>query len=271
MLDRNGTFLWRGGAVGRLAAGESVIEPRVEALASDFLDGGLREIVRRRLALFWRMLLRRRLGALMRARQAELDGPARGLVFQLCEALGILPASAAAPQSAALTRGDRKALARLGIKLGTETVYLDGVLRRDAAAFAATLWAVKNGGAVPALPGGVAAPRNLEISEDAYNAMGYRVVGPRVLRVDKLERLAAAARRLSRQGPFGPSPELAALGGCSLDDLAAMLTSLSYRAVHDGNGVTFHARRSSKARSDRQQAPRLDGPFAKLAALRFAQ
>jgi len=270
-LERDGRFLWRGGAVGRLIDGDSVLEPRVEALASDFLDGNLREIVRRRLALFWCMLLRRRMGALMRARHAELDGPARGLVFQLCEALGTLPAKAAAAQSAALRRGDRKTLARLGVRLGTETFYLDGVLRRDAAAFAGMLWAVKNGTAVPALPGGVAAPRDPRISEEAYAAMGFRVLGPRVLRVDKVEHLAAAARRLARQGPFGPLAELAALGGCPIDDLAAMLTSLAYRAVHDGSGVTFHARRPAKRDQRPQHAPLPDSPFAKLAALRLAR
>jgi ATP-dependent RNA helicase SUPV3L1/SUV3 len=270
-LEPNGTLLWRGGMVGRLVAGDTALEPRVEAFASDFLDGNLREIVRRRLALFWRMLLHRRLGALMRARQADFDGPARGLVFQLCEALGTLSAATVAAQRAALSANDRKSLARFGIRLGMESVYLDGLLKRDAALLAATLWTVKNGGVVPAAPGGVAAPRDLAIGEAAYAAMGYRVLGPRVLRVDKVERLAAAARRLSRQGPFASTPELTQLAGASRVDLAAMLTSLSYRAVHDESGVTFHAKRPARKTAARQQEPHADSPFAKLAALRLAQ
>ena len=102
-LAANGALTWRGGAVGRLLGGETPLEPRIEALASDFLDGAQRELVRRRLALFWRTLLHRRLGALTRARRAELAGPARGLVFQLCEALGILPAA----QVGSASRGSR--------------------------------------------------------------------------------------------------------------------------------------------------------------------
>ena len=101
--------------------------------------------------------------------------------------------------------------------------------------------------------------------------MGYRVLGARVLRVDKVEGLAAAARRLARQGSFGPTPELAALAGSSLHDLAAMLTSLSYRAVHDDHGVTFHARRNAKRRTHHRHAAHADSPFAKLATLRLAQ
>jgi len=271
-LGPDGTISWRSGAVGRLVAGESALEPRIETRTSTFLDGHLREVIRRRLMLYWRILLHRRMPALMRARQAELDGPARGLVFQLCEALGCLPAEAVATQRAALSGADRKALARLGVRLGTETVYLEGGFKRDAAELAATLWAVKHGATVPRLPGGVAAARDPQIEEGAYAAMGYRVLGPRLLRADKAEKLAAAARRLAHQGAFAPTPELVQLASASPHDLAAMLTSLSYRAVHDESGTTFHAKRAAKRPRDRaQRHAHPDSPFAKLAALRLAQ
>jgi ATP-dependent RNA helicase SUPV3L1/SUV3 len=83
--------------------------------------------------------------------------------------------------------------------------------------------------------------------------------------------LAAAARRLARQGPFGPTPELTQLASAAPRDLAAMLTSLSYRAVHDGSGVTFHARRPAKKNGARPRPVHADSPFAKLAALRLAR
>jgi ATP-dependent RNA helicase SUPV3L1/SUV3 len=144
-------------------------------------------------------------------------------------------------------------------------------LNRDAAQFAAILWAVRHGAPAPALPSAAAAPRDLDISEAAYAAMGYRVLGPRVLRVDRLERLAALARRLARNGPFGPVAELMALGGGSAEDLAAMLSALSYRVVPQEGSVTFHSRRAAKARRRKRRAPPADSPFAKLAELRLAQ
>ena len=269
-VGANGALLWRGGLVGRLLPGESALEPRVEALSHDFLDGPLREIVRRRLTLFWRMTLHKALGPLLRARHADLDGVARGLVFQLCEALGTSPASALAPQIAVLDRDARKALARLGIRLGTETVYLDGIFKREATALAALLWAVKNGAVAPAIPGGVSGRRDAAVSDEAYRVMGYRVLGPRILRADKVERLAAAARLMARQGPFGPTPELAAMSFASPADLAAILTGLGFRAVHAEGGVTFHLRRSPRRR-DRVVAPHPDNPFAKLKELRLAR
>ncbi|HEY1507216.1 MAG TPA: helicase-related protein [Stellaceae bacterium] len=269
-LGPDGKLLWRGGVVGRLIAGESVLDPQIEVFAGHSLDSPLRETIRRRLASFWGMEKRRSLASLVRLRHAEFDGAARGLVYQLCEALGVLPASAVAAQCAGLSGKDRKLLAKHGVRLGTETVYLDGMLKREAMTGAALLWSIHGKLDMPKLPGGVAAPRDRAISSDAYRALGYRVLGPRILRVDKVEGLAAAARRLARQGAFGVTPELLGLASASRHDLAAMLTDLGYRAVRDESGVVFHARPAKRyvAAADR---PRADSPFAKLAALTFAR
>ena len=269
-LGPEGKLLWRGGVVGRLIAGESALDPQIDVFDGHSLNSPLREAIRRRLASFWGMEKRRRLAPLVRLRHAEFDGAARGLVYQLCEALGALPASAVEAQCAGLSGKDRKLLAKHGVRLGTETVYLDGMLKRDAMTGAALLWSIHSKLDAPKLPGGVAAPRERAISEDAYRAIGYRVLGPRILRIDKVEGLAAAARRLARQGAFAATPDLLALASASRHDLAAMLTGLGYRAVHDESGVSFHARPARKqiAAADR---PRADSPFAKLAALTFAR
>ena len=269
-LAPDGKLLWRGGVVGRLIAGENALDPQIEVFTGHSLDSVLRETIRRRLVSFWGMEKRRRLAPLVRLRHAEFDGAARGLVYQLCEALGVLPASAVAAQCAALIGKDRKLLAKHGVRLGTETVYLDGMLKRDAMAGAALLWSIHNQLDAPKLPGGVAAPRDRGISNDAYRAIGYCVLGPRILRVDKVEGLAAAVRRLARQGAFGVTPELLGLASASRHDFAAMLADLGYRAVHDENGVTFHAR-AAKKRIPATDRLRADSPFAKLAALTFAR
>ena len=280
-LAADGAVTWCGGAVGRLLPGESVLAPRIEALPGDFLEGDLRESVRRRLAEFLRVALHRGLAPLFRAREAELGGAARGLVFQLGEALGSLPSAEVAAQRAALAAADRKALARLGLRLGVETVYIESLLKPRAAALRGLLWAVWHGAAAPAVPG-LAALRDPAVSDAAYRAMGWRVLGPRVLRVDRVERLAAAARRLARQGPFGATPALAQLAGSSSDDLTAMLPALGYRAVLGENGVSFQARgrragperqgaASRRRKQRRDDAPAADGPFAKLRELRLAR
>ncbi len=281
-LGTDGVVAWRGGAVGRLLAGDSALAPRIEALPGDFLEGELRDGVRRRLAEFLRAAIARGLQPLFRLRAAEFSGAARGLVFQLGEALGSLPAAAVASQRAALAESDRRLLARLGVRLGVETVYVDALLRPRAAGLRALLWAVWRGEGVPPVPA-AAAPRDPAVSPAAYAAMGWRVLGPRVLRVDRVERLAAAARRLARQGPFAATPALARLGGGGIDELVPVLAALGYRAVLGEGGVSFHARshrnrktrRSNAARGPQQrrgdEGAAADGPFAKLKELRLAR
>ncbi|MBV8653189.1 MAG: disulfide oxidoreductase [Alphaproteobacteria bacterium] len=282
-LTPDGTVLWSDGVVGRLLPGDSALAPRVEPLPGEFLEGDLREMVRRRLNRFLRDEIGRRLNPLFRAQQAELSGPARGLIYQLTEALGSVPAAAVAPQRLALDRADRQGLARLGIRLGTEFVYLDRLLKPDAIALRALLWSVQHGATLPPAtpePGRLAVPREGRSAEFCA-AVGYFVLGTHAVRVDRVERLAAGARHLARQGPFAATPELAAAAGVSIDDLTSILPMLGYRAIVQESGVTFvprkgrhqirNGKRPKRVRPAPTPAPGEDNPFAKLRALRLAR
>ena len=271
------------GAVGRVLPGDTYLTPRIEPLPGEFLEGELREMVRRRLADFLRAEIARRLAPLFRAREARLSGPARGLVFQLAGALGSVPAELVEPQRRALSPHDRPILARLGIRLGTEHVYLDRLLKPDAIALRALLWSVRGGAPLPAL---VPAPGQLALAAgeapEFYAAIGYAVLGGMAVRVDRVERLAAALRHKAREGAITATPDLAAAAGCTVEDLGAILPVLGYRALEAESGTTFvprkHRRRQRAGagrrdeRADRRRAGHEgeDHPFAKLKALRPA-
>ena len=279
-LAQDGAVAWRGRRGRPPPAGRERASPEGRGAARRFPRGqSARHGAAAAGPLRRRIRSQRGLGALFRARDAALAGPARGLVFQLAEALGSLPAREVAPLRATLTASDRKTLARLGVRLGTETVYCDPLLKPKAARLRGLLWAVRSGAAVPGTPAGVTVARDPAIGEEAYAAMGYRVIGPRALRVDRLERLAAAARALARQGPFAATAALAAIAEASLADLEAMLTALGYRAAAAGEDDMrrFHVRRAderagaAKPRRPRPQPAPADGPFAKLKELRLAR
>src|SRR5262249_13507253 len=159
-LAPDGGVQWRGGVVGRLLAGDSLLTPRIEVLPGDFLEGSLRELVRRRLTGFLRQAIEQRLAPLFRIRDAALDGPARDLSYQLVEWMGSLNAGELASMRASLGAGDRKTLARLGVRLGTETIYVDSLLKPAVAALRGLLWAIRQGEVVPAVPAGPAGPRD---------------------------------------------------------------------------------------------------------------
>src|SRR5712675_96975 len=73
-LDAAGRLHWCGGPVGRIVAGETILAPRIEMQASDFLDGEVRERVRQRLQLFVKGEIERRLAPLFAAQALPLQG-----------------------------------------------------------------------------------------------------------------------------------------------------------------------------------------------------
>jgi ATP-dependent RNA helicase SUPV3L1/SUV3 len=171
---------------------------------------------------------------------------------------------------ASLASSDRKRLSLLGVRFGVESIYLEPLLKPEAIRLRGLLWALKSGGKAPPIQKGFAAPRDPAISAAAYEAMGYRVLGNRALRLDRVERLAARVRALARQGAFAASPELASLAGCAAADLPGVLAALGYRSFNPGGqGIIFRARAPSR-RSGAKPGPR-DGPFAKLKELTLAR
>ncbi len=273
-IAAGGALVWRGGPVGRLVAGDGVLTPRVEVRAGDFLDGEARERVRRRLQLFVKDEIERRLAPLFAAQALPLDGAPRGLVYQLADALGCLATADVATPLKALDRATRRALGRLGIRFGRETIYVEPLLGIDAVRFRALLWGVSHGRAVPALPGarnrGRALAADPALPPSFYAAIGRRLLAGLALRPDRLERLAAAARERARRGRFAGDAELAALGGLKQPELRGVLVALGYRAVIEQGDEFFITppRRAAAPRPGRK--PREGNPFAKLKELKFA-
>jgi len=276
-IDLVGNLMWRGGLVGRLTAGDGPLAPRVEISAGDFLEGQARERVRQRLQLFVKSEVERRLQPLFALRDLPLAGVARGLAFQLVDALGCLPSKAAATQLRALDRASRRALGRAGVRFGAESVYLEPMLGADSARFRALLWAVRHGRSVPPLPGARALGKAFAVDPalpaSFYAALGRRVVGGLALRPDRLERLAAAARERARRGPLTADAELAALAGVAPGDLRRVLPGLGYRALVRDGAELFMPGPRRLDRPSRREGLRLapEGhPFAKLKELKFA-
>jgi ATP-dependent RNA helicase SUPV3L1/SUV3 len=245
-LGPSAEVLWRGAAVARLVAGEGALQPQVDVLASDLLDPPLRERVRRRLAIWLEAHLRSALSPLFALRDGAPPGLVRGLAFALVEGLGAVARRSVAQQVAALTPDDRRALARVGVTVGRLSLFLPALLRPEAARLRARLFAVKQGLRAESGPDGApSVPSDARRPAAFYLACGYLPAGPRAVRLDRLERAAALASRLSRSGPFVPPRDLPPILGCPPDEVPAVLKAIGY-VEKDGR---FERRRRSGVRS----------------------
>jgi ATP-dependent RNA helicase SUPV3L1/SUV3 len=211
------------------------------------------------------------LAPLFAAQDLPLGSAGRGLVFQLVGELGCVPRAEVCDQVKALEAPDRIALSRLGLRFGTESIYYEPMQRTDAVRFRALLWAVQNGRPGPARLSKRFLAKVIEIDPalpaSFYSAIGLRVLKGLALRPDRLERLASAARRRSRSGPFAAGDELAALLNVEQPALRRLLAALGYRAVFRAGEELFIGgrRHAGKGRSRRSTAE--GHPFAKLQEL----
>lgn len=204
VFDSQLRICWGGGPVARLMASGDVLAPKVEALASDLLDGPAREDVRKRAAAWVETRIRLGLSELMDARASseQLPPGARGIVFQLCEHLGILPRRPIEHQMAELSEEDRKALAKLGVRVGIFSLYFPSMLKPVPIRLRAGLWMVAHSrDSIPPLPAegrtSMDLPQGAE--RDFYGVIGYVPLGNHAIRADMVERLAAMARQAVRE------------------------------------------------------------------------
>ena len=271
-LDDDGTIQWRTAPVARLAAGDDLLRPRVLVLRNELIDGAQGERVRGRLAVWLEHELRRRLKPLFRLLDAELGNTVRGLAFQLAEGLGAMPRRPAANQIRALTRADRQALGRYGVRLGLETVYLTLLLKPGALRLRAILWAARQDGPAPLLPGkGDETLAAADAPAEFWAATGYHITGTRAIRADRLETLSRILRKLSAQGEFMATAELQALAGCEGAAFESVASALGYRARQGEDGVTFRLPARPAKQKARRGKPKPkaneDSPFAELKKL----
>jgi len=256
VLSNDGTIRWMGDPVAKLEPGDKLFEPRLRILADEQLTGPARDKVDTRLKAWLKAHIVRLLGPVLQLEDAaELTGLARGIAFQIAEALGVLERSKVLQDVRSLDQEGRAALRRLGIRFGAYHLYLPALLKPAPRTLAAQLWALKNGGldqkgleeiAHLASSGRTSIPVDPEIAAGLYRAAGFRVCGGRAVRVDILERLADLIRPAIayRPGvtPGEPPPGTAdgegfvatvgmtSLVGCAGEDFASILKSLGYVA-----------------------------------------
>jgi ATP-dependent RNA helicase SUPV3L1/SUV3 len=254
VLASDGTLRWTGDAVAKLVAAEDALHPRVRIVADERLTGPSREKVQTRLDLWLKTHIEKLLGPMFELSKAEdVTGIARGIAFQLVEALGVLERAKITAEMKDLDQPSRATLRKYGVRFGAYHIYFPGLLKPAARALASLLWALKqdnvdlavlSGAQHLASSGRTSFPVDKQLARDAYRVLGYRQCGERAVRVDILERLAdlirpALAWRETSPGTKPPgafdgrgfvvTQAMTSLTGSAGEDFASVLRALGYR------------------------------------------
>ncbi|WP_426612989.1 helicase-related protein [Bradyrhizobium sp. McL0616] len=254
VLTSDGTIRWTGDAVARLTAAEEALHPRIRIISDERLTGGPREKVQARLDLWLKTHIEKLLGPMFELSKAEdVTGIARGIAYQLVEALGVLERPKIANELKDLDQPSRAVLRKYGVRFGAYHIYFPGILKPAARALAALLWALKqdnvdlsslSGAQHLASSGRTSFPVDKQLPRDAYRVLGYKQAGERAVRVDILERLADLIRPALawRENASGEKPAgafdgrsfvvtqaMTSLTGSAGEDFASVLRALGYR------------------------------------------
>ncbi|RQH07649.1 helicase-related protein [Bradyrhizobium sp. RP6] len=254
VLTSEGIIRWTGDAVARLSAADDALHPRIRIISDERLTGGPRDKVQARLELWVKTHIEKLLGPMFELSKAEdVTGIARGIAYQLVEALGVLERPKIASELKDLDQSSRAVLRKYGVRFGAYHIYFPGLLKPAARALAALLWALKqdnvdlsalSGAQHLASSGRTSFPVDKQLPRDAYRVLGYKQAGERAVRVDILERLAdlirpALAWRENSPGEkpagafdgrsFVVTQAMTSLTGSAGEDFASVLRALGYR------------------------------------------
>jgi ATP-dependent RNA helicase SUPV3L1/SUV3 len=280
-------ILWDGNPIAVLERGREILTPALQIRASSVVAVTMKQRAERRMEQWVAALIAREFGPLIGIDDTGLSAPARGLLFQLREAMGSVPRAAVQAQITTLTPADRRALRAAHVRIGPETVFVPALIKPRVAGLRAKLWTLWHhlSPIAPPAPGRVSVVADDAVPVGFYQAVGYDVLAGQAIRIDILDRFSVEVLMKARKGPFTLSIEMAPLLGVGNDRLAEIVKAMGYRIRNKAEGQEFDPRRRrdvrpSGARSkispakSKPHRPRdrvvADSPFSVLARLNLS-
>jgi ATP-dependent RNA helicase SUPV3L1/SUV3 len=265
-------LLWRGHEVARLGPGKNLLSPRIllDRRIERVSDKG-REAVILRLKDWLRAGAEAALGPLRAAGHAAQDKAAapavRALLALLVDEGGIVARDAVAGPLAALDKEQRRAVTRLGIRIGALDLYMPALLKPEAMRWRAALRAAASGADMPALPPHSSVVLATPPDRALLGRLGFRAAGPQMIRVDMAERIAARAHEArAGEAPDAIDAALVTSLGLLPEAVAKLMRDIGFRPNEAAPGWIWRGRE----RRRRPRVPEAPGSnhFAALAGLK---
>ena len=269
-------ILWRGHEVARLGPGKNLLSPRInlDRRIERVSDRG-REAVIERLKNWLRGEVERTLAPLRRAGTAAQDArtsaAVRAILALIVDEGGIVARDQLAEPLGLLDRDQRRAVNGFGVRIGALDLFMPDVLKPEARRWRTALRAAAGNEPMPELPpeSSVVLPRAEGEARERLARLGFRALGPQMLRVDMVERLARHAHDVRTARDKAPEalvdePLVTSLG-LQPAAVAKLMRELGFRQS-DGDSAWTWRGRGRRRDPARPAAP--DNAFAVLSALR---
>ncbi len=233
-FTEQGGIVWDNVVIGRLTAGADALSPVAKVYADELLEAVSVERAERRLQQWIDRKIKTLFEPLLSLRDDEkITGIARGVVFQLVEALGVLPRGPVTQDVKAIEQETRAVMRKHGLRFGQYTLFMPALLKPAPMRLRLVLWGIAQGMdeiPTPPPPGVVTFAAPDGVPEAYFQMAGYRKAGDRALRLDMLERLADMTRSLDARKGFEATADMLSITGLTLEQFASLMDGLGYRA-----------------------------------------
>ncbi len=260
-FDDDGSILWQNNKVAKLTNGETLYSPKIIITNSEFLsdeqikqieirvneavEGNVENILSEAINLKNPVLnfeqqeseSEKNHNVSLTTNDDEkkhsesISGKALGIAYQVYEGLGSAQINNLSMSTINLSEVDKRNLARLGLRLGVETIYLPNLLKPAAIKLRALLWSVHNQDfPKDAFPpdGRVSIIILPNVKKEFYRALGFVPLGNLALRADIAERLSALIRTEARNGQFRINETMLSIAGATKIQMEEILYDLGY-------------------------------------------
>ena len=247
-FDDEGSILWQNNKVAKLINGEILYSPKIIIINSEFLSDEqikqieirvneavekniqniLSEAINLKKPIF---NVEQQINETEKKIDESLSGKALGIAYQVYEGLGSAQINNLSVSTANLSESDKRNLARLGLRLGVETIYLPNLLKPAAIKLRALLWSVHNQDfPKDAFPpdGRVSIKTLINVKKEFYRALGFVPLGNLAVRADIAERLSALIRIEARAGQFRINDAMLSIAGATKIQMEEILYDLGY-------------------------------------------
>ena len=261
-FDNDGNILWQSNIVASLVNGENIYSPKININSSELLsdeqikqiqlriieavEGNIKSILSEAINLkdpsFQNIEKKYFNNNQNEEKSAEeeklpiinLSGKALGIAYEVYEGLGSAKTSSLSMSINTLSDDEKTQLAKLGLRLGVETIYLPNLLKPSAIKLRALLWSVfyqnfPDHGTPP--DGRVSVVMQPEANHDFLRAIGFVPLGDLALRADIAERLSALIRLEARSGRFRITDAMLSIAGSTKIQMEKILYELNYVKV----------------------------------------
>ncbi|MEO0762741.1 MAG: disulfide oxidoreductase, partial [Pseudomonadota bacterium] len=182
-LTEQGGLMWQTDAIGALEKGDSILAPKIRVFVDDIAEPAVAEKVERRLSHWLERQIKARFEPML-AMQADetVTGLARGVAFQLGEALGIVQRRDIADDIKALAQEERGLLRKHGVRFGQHHIFMPLLLKPAPTRLRLVLWGLWEGFEeipAPPPPGQVTVPIEVQLPRGYWTKAGYRDCGTR--------------------------------------------------------------------------------------------